>query len=169
MTYTVLDNFLSTEEFNILKDVMTSDWFPWYKINFKNNPYTVMDPEIEKFNVQFIHTFYKESRSWSEFFQYLDPIIKKISPLSIIRIKANMNLATNNIVKYDLHQDFSDERITTAIYYLNTNNGYTYFSDGSKIESKENRLVYFNSKVLHSGTTCTDEKFRCVLNLNFIK
>ena len=56
----------------------------------------------------------------------------------------------------------------TAIFYINTNNGYTYFEDGQKIESIENRMVMFPSNIPHAGATCTDEDRRVVLNLNYL-
>ena len=56
---------------------------------------------------------------------------------------------------------------TTAIYYVNTNNGYTEFEDGSRVESIENRLVTFPSYMKHTGTTCTDQKRRIVINFNY--
>lgn len=169
MTFQIIDNFLPADDFKKLQEIMLSSWFPWYKIDFKLNKDSRLDQSLEKYNLQFIHTFYKEHRSWSEFMTNIAPLVGKIDPLSIIRIKANLTTATEYLVKYDLHNDFYDDRITTAIYYLNTNNGYTHFEDGSIVDSVENRLVKFNSTKLHSGTTCTDKKFRCVLNLNFIK
>ena len=57
----------------------------------------------------------------------------------------------------------------TAIFYINSNNGFTLFeSDNQKVESIENRLVIFDSFERHSGTNCTDEKYRAVINFNFI-
>ena len=32
--------------------------------------------------------------------------------------------------------------------YMNDNNGYTYFEDGQRVESKENRTVLFPSNLL---------------------
>ena len=57
---------------------------------------------------------------------------------------------------------------TSAIFYLNTNNGYTKFEDGTIISSIENRLVTFPSTMLHTGTSCTDTKYRLVLNLVYV-
>ena len=57
--------------------------------------------------------------------------------------------------------------ITTAILYVNSNNGYTLFEDGTKVESVENRIVLFDSNLRHTGTTCTEEKVRIVVNFNF--
>jgi hypothetical protein len=57
----------------------------------------------------------------------------------------------------------------TAIFYLNTNDGYTIFEkDGEKIDSLENRMLIFDSSERHSGTNCTDQKYRAVINFNFI-
>ena len=57
--------------------------------------------------------------------------------------------------------------LNTSILYLNTNDGYTIFEDGTKIESVENRLVTFDSHIKHSGTSCTNQKVRLVLNMNY--
>ena len=54
-----------------------------------------------------------------------------------------------------------------AIFSINSNNGYTILEDGTKIESVENRLVSFPAEMRHSGTTCTDEQARVVINLNY--
>ena len=58
---------------------------------------------------------------------------------------------------------------TTSIFYMNTNNGYTKFEDGTKIESVANRLVSFPSNMKHKGTSCTDEKTRVVINFNHFR
>ena len=54
-----------------------------------------------------------------------------------------------------------------AIYYVNSNDGYTEFRDGTKVESIANRLAIFPSTMEHTGSTCTNTKFRCVINFNF--
>jgi hypothetical protein len=55
------------------------------------------------------------------------------------------------------------------VLYINSNNGFTIFEkDGEKINSVANRMVIFSADDRHSGTTCTDQQFRVVLNLNFI-
>ena len=56
----------------------------------------------------------------------------------------------------------------TAIYYVNTNNGYTLFKDGNlKVDSVGNRIVIFDSCKLHKAVSCTDEKRRVVINFNY--
>ena len=56
-----------------------------------------------------------------------------------------------------------------SIFYINTNNGYTYFETGEKIKSVENRLITFDNKLKHYGTTSTNTQTRIVLNLCYEK
>ena len=55
---------------------------------------------------------------------------------------------------------------STSIFYMNTNNGYTKFEDGTKVESVANRMVTFPANMKHAETSCTDEKIRVVINFN---
>ncbi len=58
----------------------------------------------------------------------------------------------------------------TAIFYINTNNGKTLIKENNKIKeisSLENRVVIFDGRLKHAGTTCTDAKNRIVINLNY--
>ena len=56
----------------------------------------------------------------------------------------------------------------TAIFYLNSNNGYTLFKDDTRVFSQENRLCLFNGHIEHAGASCTNAKRRVVLNINYI-
>ena len=68
-----------------------------------------------------------------------------------------------------MHNDvYSKENLKTGILYLNTNNGSTVFENNKKIKSEENKFVYFSTNLKHSGTTHTDERYRIVLNFNWI-
>jgi len=159
----VYNNFLPKEEFLEIKNFMTGNYFPWYVqnsvVNEKDN------------NFQLTHLFYNNCIINSDLFKILNVFLKKINPLCIIRIKANLLTKTEKIIEHEMHTDFqsdSTKNITTGIFYINTNNGYTKFKN-KKIESIENRYVSFNSNELHTGTTCTDENYRIVINFNYIK
>lgn len=92
------------------------------------------------------------------------------SDLSWLRVKANLNpCACSHNQLGAWHQDFPIEGATTAIFYLNTNNGWTQFEDGTKVESVANRLVTFPATYNHVGFACTDKSVRIVLNINYIK
>ena len=81
-----------------------------------------------------------------------------------MRVKLNLLTKTNEIVEHDYHKDSESSDALTSILYLNTNNGYTRFKD-KNIKSEANTLITFPSATFHSGTTCTDEGFRLVLNI----
>ena len=65
-----------------------------------------------------------------------------------------------------MHSDFPFDH-NGAVFYLNTNNGYTKLHDGTRVCSKENRLLLFDAKLPHCSTNCTDQKIRLNINLNF--
>jgi hypothetical protein len=97
----------------------------------------------------------------------LEPILLKLNPSAILRIKANLTPRADKIIQHGFHVDISHFKGKTAIYYINTTNGYTVFENGTKIESVENRMVIFDSTIKHTGTTCTDSRNRCVINFNY--
>ena len=153
----------------MLQPVMMGDDLAWY---FNND----VDYAGENKNTfQFTHTFYKDSQQNSRYFQILEHILYKIRAVSIWRIKANLLTRTPNIDENEFHVDNGDisleklKQWTTSIFYVNSNDGYTKFEDGTKVESIANRMVTFPSDMKHAGTSCTDEKTRIVINFNYFK
>ena len=63
--------------------------------------------------------------------------------------------------------DMPTNNMMTAIYYVNSNNGYTEFEDGTKVDSVRNRLVTFPSSMKHRGVSQTDTRTRMVINFNW--
>ena len=162
----IKNNFLSETQMIMLENNIGSDEFPWY---FNNNVVDDIEPN-EKF--QFTHTFYRNAQVVSDWYRHVTPILEILKPIALIRIKANLQPFSFKTVKQTPHIDFkssNDTNVTTAIFYVNTNNGYTYFMDGTEIKSERNKLIMFDSKKLHAGTTCTDQKRRMVINFNYIK
>lgn len=162
MDYDVIDSFLPEQDYLAIKNTLIDSNFPWYY-----NPFVATDDKDEK-HFQFTHTFYRNNSFSSNFSYVLQPLIQKINPTALISIKANLGPVANEIVEQGFHTD-KTFKCRTAVYYVNTNNGYTVFEDGTKIESVGNRFVEFDSLLPHSGTTHTDTKVRCVLNLNYYK
>ena len=165
----IIDNFLEKKEFYNLQNLLVSKSFPWYYL-----PFVDYVNDVDKF--QFNHEFFcSRPLIVSTFSNYVFPIEKKLDPLSILRIKANLLTRTSNIIKNEFHTDIADfpnfpeklKQWTTSIFYVNTNNGYTEFEDGTKIESVANRMVVFSANMKHRGTSCTDEKTRIVINFNY--
>jgi Rps23 Pro-64 3,4-dihydroxylase Tpa1-like proline 4-hydroxylase len=159
----VIDNFLDKEIFNEIKLSLLNQNFPWYY----NDAKVYQTNSLEDY--QFVHIFYQSWREkHSEHFALILPLLEKINPESILRIKANLSMATKENYVYGFHTDNDCLHATTGIYYLNTNDGYTLFDDNQKVDSVENRFVFFNSQIKHSGVSCTKDKYRCVINLNYI-
>lgn len=163
---TVIDNALKLEDFKNLQETLFDAYFPWYY-----NSGVVYDSESNLDNYQFTHTFYAKFSPSSDFCAHLDPILEFLKPCSLIRIKANLLTKTEEHIEHGYHVDIpylkEGQKSTTAILYMNTNNGYTKFEDGCLINSVENRLVLFDSSIMHTGSTCTDEKVRIVINFNY--
>ena len=82
-----------------------------------------------------------------------------------MRIKANLNVKTHIPIQTGYHIDHPD--VTTAVFYLDTNNGGTELNKTVFVESVANRIVIFDSNIQHTGVTCTDQKKRIVLNFNY--
>ena len=117
--------------------------------------------------------FYFNNAPTSPFLEILTPIINKIESISLGKIKANLLTRTPNIIENTFHIDESGwpeeklKRLTTSIFYVNTNNGYTKFEDGTKVESIANRMVTFPTNMKHKGTSCTDKQTRIIINFNY--
>jgi hypothetical protein len=166
MSYEVFDNYLDKDSFKVLKSVFVNNYnFPWYY-----NEIITKENLNEEFNLdrhQFTHVLYRENQGVSsDFYQYVVPLVDKINSPLLMRVKANLATRTEKHVEGGFHTD-SKLNHKTAVFYLNTNNGYTLFENGEKVESLENRLVVFNSDVLHTGVSQTDTKIRCLLNINY--
>lgn len=159
MSFKIIDNYLNIDEFLILKTIMESDSFPW----FYNEIKVAKDKNL--FHYQFCHNFYINDEVNSSYFNNLKSLINKLKPLSLIRIKANLNPITHNLIEFGKHQD-QDFKCKVAIYYLNDNDGYTMI-EGKKIESKANRIVFFNSDKEHYGTNSTNCNNRMLINFNY--
>ena len=132
-----------------------------------NNPLQGKTPRDDEF--QFVHIFYYPNKGVvSQRVDQITPLVNKLVPRILVRIKANLNTRTDHIVQRDWHVDY-DLGNNTAIYYVNTNDGYTQFEDGSRIDRVANLMVSFYYNLRHAGTSCTNQKTRVVLNLNYVK
>ena len=186
LEYKVIDNFLSIEDADVIYYTMLGPNFPWYlNDSVVHKPSSTKKDFIE--NYQFTHLFYQFWTPCSRWFDTLRPITHKLNPPGWQRIKANLNPKTENRIIYDWHTDYTADitNAKTAIYYVNSNDGITLLKKDTKtpfdrestsynneeaieIESVANRLVIFNQNIVHTGTTCTDTKVRCLINFNFV-
>ena len=162
----ILDNFLPQDQFKPIQDFFFSNELGWLwndSIAGENNSLN---------NFQFNHVFFNNrnpylDRKFSPHCNYLKPIFLKLDPMYTLRVKANLRPRTSFPHKGNWHID-TDIDSLTAVYYLNSNNGYTEFESGESIDTVENRMVIFDSNLKHRGVSCTDQKRRIVLNINYV-
>ena len=160
----VFDNFLEHELFKKISDkIINSQWS-------YSDLIISLDKRIcdELDNHQMYNMIYSDDEPKSDMFHLIRAMMMndKFNFKSLIKIKANLSFRTTEKIIHGYHVDVPYE-CKTAIYYLNTNDGCTMFKDGREIGSVENRLVIFNSQLEHTGTTCTDQKIRSVINFNY--
>ena len=165
----IIDNFLEEDVFKGIQLHLQRSTL-W---GFSNH---IDYEEEEGDGFQFTHTYVIAGNHMSDYCRELFPIMNKISPVTFSRIKANLITRTPKIIENSFHIDLNlikdEERLkqwTTGILYINTNNGYTIFEDGSKVESVANRYVSFPSNLKHKGTSCSDKKIRVVVNFNYFE
>ena len=156
----IIDNFLPLDDFYHIKNIMMGEYFQWYYNDY------VLSGNYKNF--QFIHNFYNYGVIYrSPFLDLFKSTTEMLGVKKLQRIKANLNPRTLFKRKTGYHNDFAN--MTTAVFYINSNNGGTKFANGKFVRSKENRVIIFDSNLKHTGITFTDQKRRIVVNFNFIK
>lgn len=176
----LIDNFLPHEIFKEFQSIFLDKNFPWY---FRDS--SVFDDDNSP---QFAHAIYTDMEPTSPCWEYVKPILIEGLNLknhqSILRVKVNATPAQSSVIKkrlhYDLVEDGEKDKLkldenypakvcphNVAIIYINSNDGCTYFKDGAKVESIENRCVIFPGNLMHCGSTCTNSPLRIILNINY--
>ena len=172
MDLKIIDNFLTDNDFNLLVSntigrndgqqvqfrvvsnvenfgVIEENW-SWYMINMV---YLMDAPQNE---------------ICGKIYQMFVPKFKELANFrTMIRIKINAYPYTNVVKEHKKHIDFNYENIG-AVFSLNTCDGYTKFSDGTKVESVANRIVFFDASKYHQSTTTSNAKLRYNINFNFL-
>ena len=157
--YQVVDNFLPKEEFDLIKNVLISNTFPWYYNSFVTD-------DKDTTNFYFSHSFFEESKINSNYYSILNFILSKLDIKALIRAKGNLYYQTEKLIEHGSHADYNFEH-KGAIFYINTNDGFTVLENNIKIESVENRLLFFEPHKMHNSTNCTDKQIRVNINFNY--
>jgi len=175
MRYKVIDNFLEKEAFEYLQNLIISSNgddkdFPWKIItDVASKSYDESyNPEIEKqlWNWYAIHPIYKTLPESPYFDDILNIFQNKWSVKSLIRIKINFYPYTHEIKEHAKHQDY-DFSHHGAVFSLNTCDGFTRMSNGDKVDSVANRMVFFDASEYHNSSTTSNAKGRYNINFNY--
>ena len=165
LEYKVFDNFLSKEDHYRMKKDLENHQLEWY-FSTKSG---YQDEKEELHNYQYYHPMYYHQGGFkSKHFPIVRPLIAKLKPQILIRIKVNATMYGKEIIEYPIHTD-TYIKCKTGIYIIDTSDGYTYFKDGQKVDSIANRFITFDSHHEHAGTNLTSAKRRIVVNINYIQ
>ena len=171
VAYNVIDNFLPQEQFEEVRDsIMYHFDFPWY-IHKRVNTVGKNCTE-EYWNWYATHTFYRNDYATSQqCHRIYDIFIPRFVEMniyhSLLRIKGNFYPHTETLKEHAGHRDYLYSN-TGALYSLNTCDGYTKLCDGTKIPSVANRILIFDSSIIHNSTTTTNAAGRFNINFNFL-
>ena len=172
MSVVVQDNFLDKDYFQELKNIVFNRKFAWYMFGVidKNPSGIALKKGDPRNDYQMVHIAYDYHRACSDLYHHLQPMFDIMGLYACHKVKVNLLKREEKIIEHGLHIDIIEapENNLTSIFYLNTNNGYSKFETGEKVESVENRLVTFPSNLRHTGSTNNcDAQFRCVMNINW--
>jgi len=151
----IYKNFIDKDHCNKINKVMLSLDFPWFYAPYQN-----------KTDSSFMfHCFYRDDKINSGFYYLIEPLLKKLNIKKLINIRANLSL--KRPMKSNWHSDFENlEHILqskVALYYVNTNNGYTAFKN-KKVKCIKNQMAIFDGGLKHQANYQTDTDTRMVIN-----
>ena len=153
----IIDNALSSKEFKDIQNVLLGGYFPWYYNK---------DMTFEKDNsLYFTHKFYETPAAISNQFYLFEKMINKLKCKSILRVKGNLYVGEKERKKHADHVDYTFKH-KGCIFYINDNNGETYF-ESKKILPVENRAVFFDPSKKHNSSSCNDSDIRVTINFNY--
>tara|TARA_R110000824_G_scaffold401266_1_gene611503 strand:+ start:2293 stop:2802 length:510 start_codon:yes stop_codon:yes gene_type:complete len=168
MSYFVVDDFLSEEDYKNIKNLMYGNEFPW----FLQDGIVAGDGEDDPLDTLFTHYIYNgigiPAGARSNFYDDCLPMVKEIGDAIVIRIKANCYPRTESLKTHKFHVDHTFPH-ETCLLSLSSNDGYTLLETGEKIESVENRALFTKDLLPHASTNCTNLNCRINLNVTFIR
>jgi len=160
----IIDNYLPEKIMSDLEKFLLSNNFPYYYVE------DIVLGADKSDTFMFVHHLIEnEQESSTVGSSITNTIMNNIPHKNILRSKINFYLNTNNLQLHDFHLDNPNNKdIKIAIFYINTNNGFTEFEDKSIVKSVRNRLVLFSGDLKHRSTNTTDKKNRINININYI-
>jgi hypothetical protein len=158
----VIDDFLPEADFRAIQEFVFSSDFPWFYLDRVSGlPDDISD-------IGFAHILHRNHTPTSDFsHRIIGPLVNAVRPKALIRVRASLYLKGPTLIEHSMHTDYPFSH-QVFMLYLNTNNGYTTFSDGKIVQCKENRAVFFDGGVPHKSSNCTDQDRRVTLTMNYL-
>ena len=170
MDIEIIDDFLPQDELDEVKNLVMSDRFPYYI----QNAVACETEQKNSWNWYATHTLYVNDFPRSEFcHEICDRFIPRFSNYkSLVRAKVNFYPWTEVLKEHSPHVDRNFDH-TAAIFSLNTCDGFTRIYDSSRgsfkrVNSVENRIVFFTGSSSHNSSTTTNAQNRYNLSFNYL-
>lgn len=158
----IIENFIDNK--NIVNDIQStllSNTFPYFYNDHTSKP-------NDKSDFLFGHMlFYDEDVQSSYYNKILSPILGRLNYDYLLRAKINCYTKKDTHIETGMHVDMEDNHFV-ALYSVNTNNGYTLFEDGTKVQSVANQLVIFDGQLKHCSVSQTDKNLRININIDLV-
>jgi hypothetical protein len=180
--------------------------FPWYFVReisapygaWKNNDLNKYHCEINDYSVSgFVHELWSKGNIESSYFDIFSPILYFLEDASNLEIKdliefrlnlfnRNKNIVPHHIPHIDVKTD--DEKIYTALYYVNDSDGDTHFFKEfydpsikrfingygpdifnlqTRVTPQKGKMILFDSRRYHASSYPEETPERIVLNITF--
>lgn len=173
----IIDNFLTPSYHRQIEKHLLSPQCPWY---YHQNITNVDDKTSSLHDFGFGSNITTDGKKWiNTFFLPFAYQIQDQLPMqtTIGRMRLDMTLYNPDGVVHHPHVD-SEEPHFASIYYVNDSDGDTIlynetelskeYTSQARIEPKANRLLIFNGKYYHTGSSPSHHKNRIIINSNFM-
>jgi len=161
MKYEVIDNFLPQDEFDKLTDLLHQQ-IPFY-FQKEINAGHVDDKQFYMTHMLFN---IEQEPMYSTYYWDFKTILNKLNVKALMRMKINLYPKTSELETHKPHWDYNYEH-KGCILSFNTCDDTRILKDGTKIDSVANRALLFDPSKLHSSTSCTNDKVRLNVNINY--
>ena len=117
----IINDVIEPKDFKVIKEFWQGLDVPW-----QYNDGVVGGDEEEDF--QFVNVIWDmDFQPHPQIWQLTIPILNILRPYSLIKIKANLRTRSEKIAESAMHTDNYQAGALTAIYYINTCDGYRAF------------------------------------------
>ncbi len=157
----VIENFLPKAEFKDLKKLVCSNEFGWFYREhqvYETNDHPYLCHSVIRNGI--INSPFYESN--------FKCLLRELNANMCSEVRVNLMLRDNKKYTSAYHVD-RPFKCNTAIYYINTSDGYTEFEKtGKKVLAEENKIVIFNSLLKHRAVSPTNIFARYAVNINYV-
>lgn len=164
--YKVIDNFLSNEDFERIRNVVINPNTAFFYQQDVNDEHKNNKNDL---SIYFTHSLFKQDDEviYSNLYHHFRKIFwEALNIKSLMRMKLNLYPRTSKIEVHEPHKDYPFSH-KGCLFSFNTCDGATILADGTKVKSVANRALLFDPFENHSSTTTTDVKARFNMNVNY--